>query len=105
MVGLPGKSAGLEIAARLGMPEDILRRARASLGTRDLELSQADCGPARKARRNQRLCDELLAKEREALVLREKQIAPEWERKETAKLSELEEPLRRNAAALAGACG
>ena len=39
-VGLPGKSAGLDIAARLGMPEDILRRARASLGQRDLELSR-----------------------------------------------------------------
>jgi len=27
-LGLPGKSAGLEIATRLGMPEDIMRRAR-----------------------------------------------------------------------------
>ncbi len=38
--GLPGKSAGLDIAARLGMPEDIMRRARASLSTQEIELSQ-----------------------------------------------------------------
>ncbi len=39
-VGLPGKSAGLDIAARLGMPEDIMKRARASLSTQEIELSQ-----------------------------------------------------------------
>ena len=38
-VGLPGKSAGLDIAARLGMPEDIMKRARASLSTQEIELS------------------------------------------------------------------
>ncbi len=39
-VGLPGKSSGLDIAARLGMPEDILKRARASMRTQDIELSE-----------------------------------------------------------------
>jgi DNA mismatch repair protein MutS2 len=39
-VGLPGKSAGLDIAKRLGMPEDIMKRARASLSTQEIELSQ-----------------------------------------------------------------
>jgi DNA mismatch repair protein MutS2 len=39
-VGLPGKSAGLDIAARLGMPEDIMKRARASLSTHEAELSR-----------------------------------------------------------------
>ena len=34
-IGLPGKSAGLDIAARLGMPEDIMKRARASLSTQE----------------------------------------------------------------------
>ena len=88
-VGLPGKSAGLEIAARLGMPEDILRRARASLGTRDLELSRliADLHLRLEETIGVRAA---LEREREALVLREKHIAQEWERRETAKLSELE---------------
>jgi DNA mismatch repair protein MutS2 len=89
MVGLPGKSAGLDIAARLGMPEDILRRARASLGTRDLELSRLIADLHERLEETNRLRDEL-TQEREALVAREKQIASEWERKETAKLSELE---------------
>ena len=38
-IGLPGKSAGLDIAARLGMPEDIMKRARASLSTQEIELT------------------------------------------------------------------
>ncbi len=88
-VGLPGKSAGLEIAERLGMPEDILKRARASLGTRDLELSKLI------AELHQRLeeatgAHEALERERIALKQREQQIAQEWERKETAKIRELE---------------
>ncbi len=39
-VGLPGKSAGLDIAGRLGMPEDIMKRARASLSTHEADLSR-----------------------------------------------------------------
>src|SRR5581483_9484286 len=38
-LGLPGKSAGLEIAARLGMPEDIMTRARRSLSDRDRDVT------------------------------------------------------------------
>src|SRR5580693_24285 len=33
--GMPGKSAGLEIATRLGMPEDIMNRARDSMSDRE----------------------------------------------------------------------
>ena len=89
-VGLPGKSAGLEIAARLGMPEDILKRARASLGARDLELSRLISDLHTRLEETERTRASL-EREREALVLREKQIALEWERRETAKLRELED--------------
>jgi DNA mismatch repair protein MutS2 len=89
MVGLPGKSAGLEIAARLGMPEDILRRARASLGARDLELSRLIADLHERLEETNRV-RAALETEREALIAREKRIAAEWERKETAKLTELE---------------
>jgi DNA mismatch repair protein MutS2 len=88
-VGLPGKSAGLEIAARLGMPEDILRRARASLGARDLELSRLIADLHQRLEETNRV-REVLEREREAMMAREKQTASEWERRETAKLSELE---------------
>ncbi len=97
-VGLPGKSAGLEIAARLGMPEDILRRARASLGTRDLELSRLISDLHRQIEENDRL-REALERERAELAAREKQIALDAEKKHAAKLSELEgrfEQMQRN---------
>jgi DNA mismatch repair protein MutS2 len=88
-VGLPGKSAGLEIAARLGMPEDILKRARASLSRQEIELSELI------ANLHKRLLEtesarESLERERTAIAAREKQTAAEFERKETAKLNELE---------------
>ncbi len=40
VVGLPGKSAGLDIAARLGMPESVMRRARESMSDRDRDIAQ-----------------------------------------------------------------
>jgi DNA mismatch repair protein MutS2 len=88
-VGLPGKSSGLDIAERLGMPEDILKRARASMRTQDIELSELI------ANLHKRLGEtatqhESLERERAALIAREKQIVQDAERKEAAKLRELE---------------
>jgi DNA mismatch repair protein MutS2 len=88
-VGLPGKSAGLDIAARLGMPEDIMKRARASLSTQEIEISTLIASLHRRLEETQRL-ETALEKERAALVAREKQIVQESERKEAAKLRELE---------------
>ena len=39
-LGLPGKSAGLAIATRLGMPEDIMRRARLSMSDRERDVTR-----------------------------------------------------------------
>ena len=39
-LGLPGKSAGLEIATRLGMPEDIMNRARRSMSDRERDVTR-----------------------------------------------------------------
>ena len=88
-VGLPGKSAGLDIAARLGMPEDIMKRARASLSTQEIELSTLIASLHKRLEETQRL-QTLLEQERAALVVREKQIVQESEKKETAKLRDLE---------------
>jgi DNA mismatch repair protein MutS2 len=88
-VGLPGKSAGLDIAARLGMPEDIMKRARASLSTQEIELSTLIASLHKRLEESQRL-QTLLEQERAALVVREKQIVQESEKKEAAKLRELE---------------
>ncbi|MDQ1473146.1 MAG: mismatch repair protein MutS2 [Bryobacterales bacterium] len=88
-VGLPGKSAGLDIAARLGMPEDILRRARASLSTQEIELSQliADLHKRLEAAEQQR---EALERERLEMGARGRREALEAERQLTAKLRDLE---------------
>ncbi|HTA47145.1 MAG TPA: endonuclease MutS2 [Bryobacteraceae bacterium] len=88
-VGLPGKSAGLDIAARLGMPEDIMKRARASLSTQEIELSTLIANLHKRLEETNRI-EAALEQERAALVAREKQIAQDWERKETTKLRELE---------------
>jgi len=88
-VGLPGKSAGLDIAARLGMPEDIMKRARASLSTQEIELSTLIASLHKRLEETQQT-QTSLEQERAALVIREKQIVQETERKETAKLRDLE---------------
>ena len=89
-VGLPGKSAGLDIAARLGMPEDILKRARASMTTHQVELAKliadlhdrlAEVTAARQS----------LEQERLALELRGRQMTQEAEKRESARLRELDD--------------
>ena len=97
-LGLPGKSAGLEIATRLGMPEDIMRRARRvderPRARRDAR-SWASCTSASmRLARWKRTC----ARKQAELEQREKELAREWEKRESAKLKELE---RRTDVALA----
>ncbi len=88
-VGLPGKSAGLDIAARLGMPEDIMKRARASLSTKEVELSTLIANLHRRLEAADAL-RESLEKERIALAEHEKKIEQDWERKGAAQMRELE---------------
>jgi len=87
--GLPGKSAGLEIATRLGMPEDIMRRARQSLTDRDRDVTRFVAELHRKIEETQTLEQTLREKIAET-EKREKEVAHEWEKRETAKLKELE---------------
>jgi len=88
-LGLPGKSAGLEIATRLGMPEDIMRRARLSMSDRGRDVTRFLSELHHRIEETQSL--ELHLREKLAeLVRREKKIAGEWEKRETAKLKELE---------------
>src|SRR6202142_2940735 len=88
-LGLPGKSAGLEIATRLGMPEDIMRRARQSMSDRERDVTRFLSELHRRIEETQSLEEALRAKLVE-LEKREKAIASEWEKRETAKLKELE---------------
>lgn len=88
-VGLPGKSAGLDIAARLGMPEDIMKRARASLSTQEIELSRLIANLHHRTAETTRLQAQL-DQERAALIEREKKNLADSERREAVKMRELE---------------
>ncbi len=88
-VGLPGKSAGLDIATRLGMPEDIMKRARASLSNREADLAgliaelhrRLDTATAH---------EQELAQERTRLETAERLRVAGWERREIERSRELE---------------
>ncbi len=96
-LGLPGKSAGLEIATRLGLPEDIMRRARRSMSDRERDVTRFLGELHRRIDETQALEQSLRAKLAE-LEKREKELAREWEKRESEKLKELE---RRTEQALA----
>jgi DNA mismatch repair protein MutS2 len=87
--GSPGKSAGLEIATRLGLPPHLIDRARAAMSStqRDIERFlhqlEARLGEAEQAKAEQ-------AAKLAALEARERQLETEAERKQAAKLREIE---------------
>jgi DNA mismatch repair protein MutS2 len=99
-LGIPGKSAGLDIATRLAMPQPILEHARAVLPRMQADLQQllADLHRQREdnARREKQLeeATEALARreaelEREA-ERREQQRRREWEKKSEAIVADFE---------------
>jgi DNA mismatch repair protein MutS2 len=88
-VGMPGKSAGLEIATRLGMPEDIMNRARRSMSDRERDVTRFMDELHRRIEETQALEESLRAKIAE-LEKRGKELAHEWEKRESAKIKELE---------------
>jgi len=88
-VGLAGQSAGLDIARRLGIPDPIIDAARRALGSQEAEAAAMLRELHRRAEQF-REAESALAAERVELGRREKEIAREWEKRETAKLKELE---------------
>jgi DNA mismatch repair protein MutS2 len=88
-LGLPGKSAGLDIAARLGMPQSVMQRARDSMSDRDRDISRFLSELHRRVE-EATAREKRLAEMQAELAAREKELAREWERRESAKLKELE---------------
>lgn len=88
--GAPGKSAGLDIATRLGLESQIIERARSvmSSGERDIQrfLGELHDKLERVAKREVELDEE-----RSRLAAREQSLEKEWERKGSAKIRELEQ--------------
>jgi DNA mismatch repair protein MutS2 len=89
-IGVPGKSAGLDIATKLGMPEDILKRARAALSSQEIELGRLIAGLHDSLEQATRQRAELES-EKLAIAAREREFRADWERRETTKIRELEE--------------
>ena len=88
-VGLPGKSAGLEIATRLGMPEDIMRRARQAMSGRERDVALLVAELHQRVEQTDAL-ERSLREKLAALTRREKELKTEWDRRESLKLKELE---------------
>ncbi len=89
-LGAPGKSAGLDIARRLGMPLELIDKARTLMSSSERniarflsELNQRVDAVARLERE--------MEERKDALVAREKSLAREWEKREAAKIRELEQ--------------
>ncbi len=95
--GAPGKSAGLDIASRLGIPAHLIARARSLMGTAERDIARfLDELHARVA--NAREQEEALSRERAKLRLREEQLTADYAKREADKFAKLEQDF---AAALA----
>jgi len=88
-LGLPGKSDGLEIATRLGMPEDIMLRARRSMSDRERDVTRF-LSELHQRIDETRALEQDLRRQQAELEKRAKELAREWEKRESEKLKELE---------------
>jgi DNA mismatch repair protein MutS2 len=91
-VGLPGKSAGLDIARRLGISEQIIARAREALTSQDVEIAQFLRELHRRVEEH-RAAEAALAETQRQLARREKELEKEWAKRQGEKLKELERRL------------
>ncbi len=88
--GAPGKSAGLDIAGRLGLEPQIIERARANMGASERDIQQFLSELHERLDKVSALEQELI-REREHLQQREQTLERDWEKKRTAKIRELEQ--------------
>lgn len=88
--GAPGKSAGLDIAARLGLPARLIERARAAMSERDRQMGELlRLLEARLAEAGDRLAE--LERRKAELDERERRLLEQMDRREKARLREIEE--------------
>ncbi len=96
-VGAPGKSAGLDIASRLGLPPDLIRQARRNMSSSERDIADFLNRLHVRLEELARLEREHSARNRE-LAEEKQRLERVWDRKEKARLAELE---RRAAEAIA----
>ena len=88
-LGAPGKSAGLDIASRLGMPPHIIERARAALSASGRDVARFLSELHRKLDETEQL-RYALEEERKSLAEREKDLEKTWAKREAEKLKDIE---------------
>ncbi len=88
-LGAPGKSAGLDIASRLGMPQSLIERARAAMSNTERDIARFLNELHQGVEKSAALQIELRQKI-EAAAAREQSLSREWEKRESTKLRELE---------------
>ncbi|HEY7338289.1 MAG TPA: Smr/MutS family protein [Bryobacteraceae bacterium] len=96
-LGSPGKSAGLDIAARLGFDPEMIEAARARMSHTERDVARFLAELDQRLRSIQEERDRLAARE-QSLNAREASLEQTWERKYAAKIREMEQ----RAAELAG---
>jgi DNA mismatch repair protein MutS2 len=92
-LGAPGKSAGLEIASRLGLSEDLIARARQRMSTSERDIA-VFLNELHQRLRRTAIEEQDLREQRQALEAREQALAKEFEQREKAKFKELDDRLR-----------
>jgi DNA mismatch repair protein MutS2 len=89
LVGVPGQSAGLAMAARLGLPQDVIARARAALAGREQEAGKF-LERLRRSVEEQEERERLFRVEEQRLRERERDLERQAEQRERKKIAELE---------------
>src|SRR6202040_1545671 len=89
-LGAPGKSAGLEIASRLGLDPVLIETARGRMAASDRDVSRFLGEMHQKLEQLETERAELAARNK-ALAAREQGLEQTWERKYLAKFREVEE--------------
>ena len=88
-LGAPGKSAGLEIASRLGLPEELIENARQRMSGHEREIARFLAELHEKIENVSRAAAEL-QNERTALAAREQSLSKEFGRREAARVKDME---------------
>lgn len=88
--GAPGKSAGLDIASRLGLPPALIENARANLTGTEREMQRFLSQLHQQLEAAAQTERDLQAK-LQSVAAREATLEKEWERKYTAKIREVEQ--------------
>jgi len=89
-LGAPGKSAGLDIASRLGLDPALIEKARGRMAASDRDVSRFLGEMHQKLEQLEIERTELAARS-QAVAQREQGLEQTWERKYTAKLREVED--------------